>query len=182
MKLRAQLWLPRPPKDVFPFFACAENLQRITPPWLDFTIAKADPSPIQRGTVIDYKLRLHGLPLHWRSEIAAWEPPFYFRDEQRRGPYRHWAHSHWLLPHEGGTLCVDEVDYAVPGGPLVERVFVRRDLRKIFTYRQRAVLREFCGSESDVVGSTGGPAWRVTFERGHAAPASISTALPAAAL
>lgn len=173
MKLRAQLWLPQAPADVFPFFAAAENLQLLTPPWLEFSIRSAAPTPIQAGTRIDYRLRLHRIPLQWQSEITVWEPPFRFRDEQRRGPYRRWVHTHSFLPHEGGTLCLDEVDYQVPGGAWIERWFVRRDLRRIFTYRQRALLKHFTGLASDAVPSTGGPAWQLSV--GDAGDAAVGS-------
>ncbi|HVU34187.1 MAG TPA: SRPBCC family protein [Opitutaceae bacterium] len=162
MKLRAQLWLPLPPADVFPFFASAKNLQVITPEWLDFCIRPPVPASVREGTRIDYRLRLHRIPLYWQSEITVWEPPFRFRDEQRRGPYRRWMHTHTFLPHEGGALCLDEVDYAVPGGAWVERLFVRQRLRRIFEFRQWALLRHFTSHTADVVTSTGGPAWQVT--------------------
>lgn len=162
MKLRAQLWLPLAPPDVFPFFASAENLPAITPAWLHFSVRCAVPTPLRQGVRIDYRLRVHGIPLHWQSEITVWEPPFRFRDVQRRGPYRRWEHTHSFLPHEGGSLCLDEVEYEVPGGAWVERWFVRRDLRRIFEFRQRALLRHFTGRSADVVNATGGRAWQVS--------------------
>jgi ligand-binding SRPBCC domain-containing protein len=172
MKLHAELWLPLAPADVFPFFARAENLQAITPPWLDFRIRAAHPLPICRGTLIDYRLRLHGVPLGWRSEITVWEPPHRFCDEQRRGPYRRWAHTHTFEAHEGGTLCRDEVDYLVPGGAWFERWFVRRDVRRIFEYRQRALLAHFGGAGA-VARPAGATAWSVRFDdERRAAPAA----------
>lgn len=143
MRLRAHLWLPLPPAEVFPFFSRPENLQAITPSWLEFRIVSAAPLPIRCGTQIDYRLRLHGLPLRWRSEITVWEPPHRFRDEQRRGPYRRWVHTHTFEASASGTVCRDEVDYLVPGGAWIERWFVRRDLRRIFNHRQQALLEHY---------------------------------------
>ena len=141
--LRAELWLPQGPGEVFPFFADARNLEAITPPWVRFSIVSRQPIEMTVGTRIDYRLRVHGLPLRWRSEITGWKPPFWFVDEQRRGPYRLWIHTHEFIAKDGGTLCRDEVEYAVPGGSLVNRLFVRQDLKRIFAYRQEAIIRHF---------------------------------------
>ena len=139
--LRAELWLPRRRDALFPFFAAAENLERITPAFLGFRILTPGPIEIRRGTLIDYRISLHGLPMRWRTEITAWEPPFRFVDSQLRGPYRAWVHEHTFEEKDGGTLCRDRVDYRVPGGALIHTLFVERDVRRIFTHRQR-VLKE----------------------------------------
>ena len=145
--LRSTLWLPRPIDEVFEYFAEAENLERLTPPWLGFQIATPAPIEMAAGTQITYRLSLHGLPLRWDSEITAWEPPYRFVDVQRRGPYRLWEHEHLFAEQGGGTLVTDHVRYAVLGGRLVQRLFVAPDLRKIFTYR-RAQLVETFGEEA----------------------------------
>ena len=96
------------------------------------------------GTLIDYKLRVHGLPLKWRSEITAWEPPTCFVDEQRRGPYRTWIHEHRFEESGKGTLCTDFVRYSVWGGAEVNWL-VRRDVKRIFAFRTRQ-LRQLFGA------------------------------------
>lgn len=141
--LHQELWLPRRRDKVFPFFANAKNLETITPPWLRFRIFTPAPIALRRGALIDYALRLRGLPLRWQSEITAWDAPHRFVDEQRRGPYRRWIHEHRFKEHNGGTLCVDHVRYAVFGGRLVEWLFVRRDLESIFAYRRNKLLELF---------------------------------------
>ena len=88
------------------------------------------------GTMIDYKLRIRGIPVLWRTEITAWEPSKRFVDEQRRGPYQVWCHEHRFEDVRGGTRCLDCVDYAVFGGTLINRLFVRRDIESIFSFRQ----------------------------------------------
>jgi ligand-binding SRPBCC domain-containing protein len=145
MNLRAELWLPFSPERVFPFFAEAENLEKITPPWLHFAIVSPRPIRLRQGSRIDYKLRLYGVPFRWQSEITTWEPPYRFRDEQRRGPYRKWSHTHTFVPADGGTLCLDEVEYQVPGGIRIDRWFVGKRVRAIFEFRQQALLRHFLG-------------------------------------
>ena len=135
--------LPRPRADVFPFFAAAENLEHITPPWLHFRILTPTPVPMRRGALIDYRIRLHGLPLSWRTEIAEWEPPLRFVDTQLRGPYRLWVHTHTFTDVPGGTLCEDEVRYAVPGGRLVDALFVRAQVERIFAHRRATLASLF---------------------------------------
>src|SRR5262249_37322421 len=106
-RLSAALVVPGPIDDVFAFFADAGHLEAITPPWLRFRVLRVAPPAVRRGTLIDYALRLHGLPLRWRSEISAWEPPHRFVDEQRRGPYRRWHHEHTFRAVAGGTEVRD---------------------------------------------------------------------------
>jgi ligand-binding SRPBCC domain-containing protein len=142
-RLTTGLWLPRALEDVFPFFADAGNLGRLTPPWLRFEILTPRPIAMARGTLIDYRIGLHGIPLRWRSEITTWDPPHAFVDEQRRGPYRSWAHTHRFLPEAGGTRVTDEVIFSVWGGGLVTRLVVAPDLRRIFRYRHECLMETF---------------------------------------
>ena len=138
-----ELWLPVPREKVFPFFADARNLEILTPPWLNFKVLTAGEIEMRVGAVFDYQLRIHGLPVRWRTEITGWDPPYSFTDEQRRGPYRRWSHTHTFSEKDGGTLCRDEVIYAVPGGALVNWFFVRHDVKKIFAYRVGALRKYF---------------------------------------
>lgn len=146
--LRSSQWLPRPLDEVFLFFADARNLERITPSWLRFSVLTPAPIEMRVGALIDYRLRVRGIPLRWQSEITAWEPPGRFVDEQRRGPYRMWVHEHSFLEQNGGTEVGDCVHYAVPGGWLIERLLVGPDVRRIFAHRRR-VLAELLGSRAD---------------------------------
>jgi ligand-binding SRPBCC domain-containing protein len=131
--------LPIDPGPVFAFFGDARNLNRITPPWLRFKIHGDGPFAVRPGTCIDYSLRLHGMPFAWRTEITVWDPPHQFVDEQRQGPYHWWIHTHTFTPVDGGTEMADEVRYCPRGGALPHWLFVRRELRRIFTYRHRAL-------------------------------------------
>jgi ligand-binding SRPBCC domain-containing protein len=141
----SQLYLPRPRDQIFSFFANPQNLEILTPPWLNFTILTTNLSEMKAGVAIDYKLFIHGVPLRWQSEITVWKPPVRFVDEQRRGPYRQWIHEHRFEECPGGTLCKDTVRYAVPGGRLLNWLFVRRDLNRIFAFRS-SKLTELFGS------------------------------------
>lgn len=147
-RLEASQWLPENLERVFAFFADAFQLETITPPWLAFNVVTPRPIDIQTGTQIDYRLRLHGLPMRWRSRISVWDPPYRFVDEQMHGPYRRWYHDHTFESVDGGTLCQDVVSYIVPGGKLVDRLFVRPDLKKIFAYRQQTLRGIFPDSRA----------------------------------
>ena len=136
--------LPGPPQEVFPFFADAGNLEAITPPWLAFSITTPRPIEMRQGALIEYRLRLHGLPIRWLTVIADWEPGVRFVDTQVRGPYALWHHTHEFEPDGDGTLMRDTVRYALPLGPLgvlAHRLFVARDLERIFDYRAAALSR-----------------------------------------
>ena len=139
------LWVPTALDETFAFFADAWNLERITPPFLRFRIITPAPIPMRMGTLIDYRLRLRGIPVRWRTEIIAWDPPRSFIDVQVRGPYRKWVHRHDFVAENGGTRVDDTVRYAVPGGALVDRLIVRPDLDRIFEYRHSAIRNLLAG-------------------------------------
>jgi len=131
----AELVLPRNPDEVFSFFADAHNLQAITPPWLKFEVLTPSPISMRAGTLIDYRITVHGLPLRWQTEITEWDPPRRFVDVQLRGPYTLWHHTHTFEETPLGTLCRDRVRYWPRGGAIIDRLFVRRDVERIFRYR-----------------------------------------------
>lgn len=139
-------WLPGAPEAVFDFYADAFNLELLTPPWLRFRALTPPPIVMAEGIEIDYRLRLHGIPLGWRSRITAWEPPYRFVDEQIRGPYRRWVHEHTFAARDGGTLARDVVEYDMPGGWLADRLLVRRDLKRIFAYRRERLAGIFAAA------------------------------------
>ena len=137
--LQTRALLPPPLRDVFAFFADAANLDAITPPWLHFRILTPLPLEMRQGALIDYHLRLHGVPIRWRTAITSWEPPGRFQDEQLGGPYRSWQHDHVFTETDEGTFVEDRVEYEVPGGRLVHALAVRGDLERIFRFRQQRV-------------------------------------------
>ena len=134
--LETAQWIPRGRDEVFAFFSDPLNLESLTPPMLRFEIVSRGPLEVRAGLLIDYRIRLRGWPMAWRSEITVWEPPHRFVDEQRRGPYRAWIHEHRFEDRDGGTLVTDRVRYRVLGGAVADRLVVRRDLRAIFQYRR----------------------------------------------
>jgi ligand-binding SRPBCC domain-containing protein len=140
-RFHRELTLPLPRSAVFDFFSRAENLERITPPWLRFRTLTPSPIELRKGARIAYALRLRGLPLRWLTEIAEWDPPHRFVDIQLRGPYRLWRHTHTFEDAPGGARIVDDVEYALPLGWLgaLAHPFVERDIRQIFDYRTQAV-------------------------------------------
>jgi ligand-binding SRPBCC domain-containing protein len=133
--------LPLPPARVFPLFADASNLEPMTPHWLRFHIVSERPIFMGTGTLIEYRLRLWGFPVRWKTLIAKWDPPRSFVDEQIRGPYAEWIHTHSFSEKDGGTLMEDHVRYRLPLGwaGRVAHPLVRERLRLIFLHRRSVV-------------------------------------------
>lgn len=137
------LIVPLPRDRVFAFFAEPGNLEAITPPWLRFRIVERTTPGIELGTELTYRLRLHGLPLTWRTRIEVWQPSDRFVDVQLRGPYAKWRHTHRFRDRGTGTLLEDEVVYRLPLGRWGDRVagrLVAKDLEAIFAYRASRTL------------------------------------------
>lgn len=145
--LRASFDLPLPPEQVFPFFAEPRNLERITPRALRFAIVPPVPDAIREGTLLDYRLRLNGIPFRWRSLISLWEPPFAFVDQMVKGPYAYWHHLHRFTATPSGTRCEDLVRWRLPLEPIggLAAPLVCAQLRKIFAHRELAI-REALGA------------------------------------
>lgn len=146
--------VPESREDVFAFFEDAANLERLTPPFLGFRIVTPPPIVMREGTLIDYRIRLFGVPLGWRTRIDAYEPPFHFVDTQLKGPYRHWRHTHEFSEVPEGTRVSDRVEYALGFGPLgaaAHTLFVRRTLARIFDYRRQVIAHTFTGRSSKLV-------------------------------
>lgn len=126
-------------EETFAFFSDARNLERITPPWVGFQILSPTPIPMRVGALIDYRIRVHGVPLRWQTEIAEWDPPHRFVDVQVAGPYRRWHHTHTFEECSGGTRVVDAVEYRAPLAWLSHPLLVSRDVERIFDYREVAL-------------------------------------------
>ena len=127
---------------MFPFFADARNLEAITPPLLRFEVVTPEPIAMGVGTLIQYRLRLHGVPIRWLTSIQAWEPPYRFVDVQVSGPYALWHHTHTFAADGDTTIMTDVVRYAIGFGrlgDLAHRLFVRRDVAAIFDFRYDAL-------------------------------------------
>jgi ligand-binding SRPBCC domain-containing protein len=138
--------IPSPLEEVFAFFSEAENLSHLSPPWLGFQQLTEGPVPMRRGQEIDYRVRFLGVPLRWTARIRRWDPPMSFEDEQVRGPYKSWVHSHRFERIPGGTMVIDRVRYALPAGWLGEvahELAIERMLDAIFDYRRRALAAHF---------------------------------------
>ena len=132
---KTQRTIKRPLTEVFEFFSNAHNLVLITPPQLQLHVLTPAPIEMAVGTLIDYRLKLRGFPIRWQTKITEWNPPHGFVDEQRRGPYRLWRHTHTFDEVEEGVIVGDTVKYAVWGNELIGRLFVRPDIERIFDYR-----------------------------------------------
>jgi ligand-binding SRPBCC domain-containing protein len=150
-RVHRELWVARPREEVFDFFSRAENLERITPAWLRFRMLTPAPVALQVGARIEYRLRIHGMPVRWRTRIEAWDPPHSFVDVQERGSYRLWRHTHRFADLNGGTMVTDDVEYALPLGVLgavANRLMVARDVAGIFDYRAARIAVEFGSGHS----------------------------------
>jgi ligand-binding SRPBCC domain-containing protein len=137
--LRVETVVATPQDETFAFFADATNLERLTPPWVNFEIRTPLPIEMHEGAILDYRIRLHGVPIPWRTRIDVWEPGVRFVDRQLIGPYRWWRHEHHFESVADGTRVTDIVHY-LPRASWLSRAFVRRDVERIFTYRA-ATLR-----------------------------------------
>lgn len=143
--LEWEQWLPRPIEQIFEFFSRPENLQAITPPWLDFRMVKT-PETLAAGSLIRYRLRWRFLPIWWMTEISEWDPPHRFVDREVSGPYALWIHEHRFTSQEGGTTMRDRVTYALPlgwVGSIAHVAVVRRDVDRIFDFRAETMRRLF---------------------------------------
>lgn len=148
--LHATQWVPRPLEEVFRFFSQPENLQVLTPANMQFQMLDDTPVGMREGLELHYKLRVKGLPLRWTSRITLWDPPHAFSDLQLKGPYTKWDHTHRFERDGSGTRVIDEVLYKAPGFAWMERLLVRPDIRKIFSFRQQTLQRLYGGSSTNL--------------------------------
>lgn len=147
--LKSEQWVPAGVERTFAFFSDPANLQALTPPFLDLAILTPLPITMCTGALIEYRLRLMGIPMNWLSRIQDWRPGAGFTDIQLRGPYARWVHHHRFRSLDGGTLIHDEVEYALPCAPLthpVHTLFVRPQLSTIFNHRRVVIAQRLGGA------------------------------------
>jgi uncharacterized protein len=140
--LLTEQWVPQPIGPTFSFFTDPQNLEALTPPFLQFKILKITSSPIHEGTILDYSLKIRGVPIRWQSKITECISGVRFSDMQTRGPYLFWHHTHEFFEKDGGTIIRDKVLYKLPGwtpGDIIAHWLVRKDLEKIFLYRREII-------------------------------------------
>ncbi len=140
--LHAEQTVPRTLDEVFSFFDRPENLEELTPKSLSFQILTPKPLVMAKGLLIDYTIRIWGVPLHWRTLITAYDAPHRFVDEQLKGPYAFWHHTHTFTEVDGGVKIEDDVRYAMPFGWLgqfVHAIYVQRDVQRIFNHRKQII-------------------------------------------
>lgn len=144
--LKSRTVINRPLKEVFDFFTNVENLNRITPPALHFTITSPLPLKIKEGSLIDYKLKLNGIPFRWQTKITKWEPPYFFEDIQTKGPYKMWRHEHIFEEKDGETIMRDVIYFISPGGIfefIPHKLFVNKKVQHILDYRKAQFSKIF---------------------------------------
>lgn len=147
-------FVPKTLDQVFPFYANEQNLETITPSFLNFKVLGKNTPTIKEGTKIDYKLSLHGIPFFWRTEIVSWKPPLLFIDIQLKGPYKKWHHTHRFESLGNGTLISDEIRYQVPFGFLGSLIAGRKvasDIKAIFAYRREVIAKKFENPSMEIV-------------------------------
>ncbi len=150
--LKCELIAPVSMKEAFALFENPYNLAKITPPWLGFKILSPEVE-MRKDLEIDYLFHWLGIPLRWKTRITTYEPPFDFVDEALRSPYLFWRNHHCFRPMEEGTVVSDRVDYAMPYGPvgaLAHQWIVARQLREIFDFRQKAIMRLLGGRATEL--------------------------------
>jgi len=148
-RLESSITVPVSLREAFEFFESPYNLARITPPWLNFRILTEERVQMREGAEIRYLIRWLGMPIRWKTEITAYEPPFFFVDEQASGPYAYWRHRHEFKPTESGTIVSDHVEYALPFGPLgrfMHWLRVGSQLEEIFEYRRKVLSETLTGA------------------------------------
>lgn len=136
----------KPLNEVFTFFSKAENLNKLTPAELQFKILTPLPIIMQKGALIDYKIKLSGIPFKWKTEIREWNPPFKFADQQLKGPYTKWYHEHIFSEENGKTIMIDKITYLSKGwilAPLLHFLFVDKRVKEIFNYREKVLNEMF---------------------------------------
>ena len=139
-------YVPRPREELFRFFLDPKNLGRITPRQLHFEILASTTQEVTEGTLLDYRLRLFGVPFRWRTLIESFESGVSFVDTQLKGPYRLWRHTHRFTDEGSGTRMDDRVEYELPLGPLgslAHVLFVRRQIGEIFGFRRGFIAEHF---------------------------------------
>ena len=145
-EINMKQYINKPLDIVFEFFSKPENLEMITPESLSFNILTPTPIKMGKGSLVDYTIRLFGIPIHWRTLISDYEPPFRFVDQQIKGPYTFWHHTHTFQQVDGGVEILDKVKYSLPMGwlgTLVHSIWVRKDLEKIFEHRKTVIQNYF---------------------------------------
>ena len=153
-ELNKTQYIKRSIEEVFSFFEKAENLALITPEKLAFKILTPTPIVMVKGTLIDYTIRLMGFPVHWRTLITKYNPPYEFVDEQIKGPYLFWHHTHTFKAVNGGSEIKDKVKYSIPMGYLgqfIHKIWIKKDLEKIFEYRKAVIDKLFNQSDSRIL-------------------------------
>ncbi|MBL7883349.1 MAG: SRPBCC family protein [Bacteroidia bacterium] len=144
--LKRETIINKPIQEVFDFFSKAENLNKITPPNMNFKILTPLPIQMKKGTLIDYRIKVNSIPFKWKTEITDWNPPFRFIDTQLKGPYNTWIHEHIFEERDEKTIMMDIVQFKSPGWflePIIHLLFIEKKVKAIFDYREEQLLRIF---------------------------------------
>ena len=145
-KIKTKQVIKKPLSEVFGFFSRPENLSLITPPRLSFNILTPKPIDMKQGSIIDYTIKIFMFPIHWRTLITTYEHPYKFVDEQIKGPYTFWHHTHTFNETDSGVEIIDKVSYSIPFGILgrvLHSIWIKNDLKNIFEHRKVVIEKLF---------------------------------------
>lgn len=149
--LHAKQALPISREQAWSFLSDPANLKVITPDHMGFVIHSGADRTMYAGQIIQYKVSpFPGFTTKWVTEITHVNEGSYFVDEQRFGPYALWHHKHFIREIEVGVEMEDLIHYKIPLGwlgQMAHPILVKRQLKKIFSYRE-AKLKELFGTLS----------------------------------
>ena len=145
--LKQEQFLPLSLQQAWEYFSTPKNLNEITPETMTFKITGALPEKMYEGLMITYKVApVQYIPLNWCTEITHIKEPFYFVDEQRKGPYNIWHHEHHFTETEGGVMMTDLLYYDIGKsifGWIAGKLFVDKMVNEIFEYRRKRLEEIF---------------------------------------
>lgn len=146
MQFVARTVIHASPERVFAFHELPDAHRRLTPPWSGSRVIQHAPSlAVGARAIVDIRVA----PLLWvRTELVhiVYEPPARFVDEQVRGPFKSWRHTHRMTRVGNGTELAEVIDLEPPFGLLgraLAPMLILPRLRKLFAYRHE-VTRAWC--------------------------------------
>ena len=133
-----------PLQEIFDWHMRAGALERLIPPWENVRIHKSG-APSERGEV-HLRMRRGGIPFDMRVKHTEFSKDQSFQDEQMKGPFKHWKHTHLFEEDsEGGTIMEDHIEWAPPFGSLgnfLSRNLIETDLYRSFSFRHQRLRNE----------------------------------------
>ena len=135
-------------ENAWDFFSQPKNLNKLTPPDLNFKITSGNPNDFYEGKIITYSIKLISfLQFNWTTEITKSKKNKYFIDKQLFGPYKLWHHEHHFIDNKNGTITIiDKVKYKLHAhliSQFLHKLFIKKKLLEIFNFRYKMIDRIF---------------------------------------